>query len=118
MKSFDPDFSEISNELLAEIDSLCSEYESKRTQGADVAVEAFVSDSPVEIQSSLRLELIQIEMEILDAWDQLNSLEAMLQRFPQQEEFIREQWESLKNRKGPRPAALRAGLRLSSLPPV
>ena len=104
MKSFDPDFSEITNEQLAEIDSLCSDYESKRTQGADVSVEAFLQVSAADIRSPLRLELIQIEMEILDAWDQLNSPQAMLQRFPELEEFIREQWESLKTRTGPRPA--------------
>ncbi len=98
MKPFDPDFSEISNEQLAEIDSLCSEYEAKRTQGMDVSAEAFILDASVEIRSSLRKELIQIEMEILDAWDQLHSPNVMLRRFPDQEVHIRQQWESLRTR--------------------
>ncbi len=101
MQSFDPDFSDVSNEQLAEIDSLCSEYESKRTHGVAVSVEEFLLDSAAEIRSPLRLELIQIEMEILDAWDQLNSPDAMLQRFPDLEQFIRAQWEALKTRTGP-----------------
>ncbi len=106
MKSFDPDFSQISNEHLAKIDSLCSEYESKRTQGVDVTIEAFLLVSALEIRSPLTFELIQIEMEILDAWDQLRSPDAMIERFPEQEQLIREQWELLKTRTGPRLAIL------------
>ncbi len=104
MKSFDPDFSEISNEQLAKIDCLCSEYESRRTQGMDITVEAFLDESPAEIRSPLQLELIKIEMEILDAWDQLRSPEAIIERFPEQRECICEQWEMLQTRTVVRPA--------------
>lgn len=102
MKSFDPDFSKFSNEQLAEIDSLCSEYEAKRTQGDNVTIEMFLLKSALEIRSSLKCELIQIEMEILDTWDQLRSPEAMIERFPDQKELILKQWESLEKRTGPR----------------
>ena len=98
MKSIDPDFSQFSNANLAEVDSLCSQYESKRTQGVEVTIEAFLFESPLEVRSLLQRELIQIEMEILDAWDQLISPKAMIERFPEQEELIREQWESLQQR--------------------
>jgi eukaryotic-like serine/threonine-protein kinase len=105
MKSFDPDYSEISNLHLAEIDLLCSQYESKRTQGVEVTIEAFLIESPLEVRSLLQRELIQIEMEILDAWDQLRSPKAMIERFPEQETLIRELWESLQQRTGPRLAS-------------
>lgn len=105
MKSFDPDFSNLSNEQLAEIDSLCSEYEATRTQGGDVTIEAFLLESAPEIRTPLKCELIQIELEILDTWDQLRSTEAMIERFPEEEVLIREQWESLQQRTGPKLAS-------------
>ncbi len=105
MKSFDPDFSQFSNEQLAEIDSLCSEYEVKRTQGGDVTIESFLQKSALAIRAPLKCELIQIELEILDMWDQLRSPEAMIRRFPEDEVLIREQWESLQQRTGPRLAS-------------
>ena len=98
MKPFDPDFAEMSSERLAEIDSLCSEYERKRTQGADITVESFLVESEAELRLPLRLELIQVEMEILDSWDQLDFPDPLIQRFPDQEEFIYELWQSLKTR--------------------
>ena len=104
MQPFDPDFSEIPNDQLAEIDSLCSDYEAKRTQGANVSVEEFLSKAPDEIRAHLRKELIQIEMEILDAWDQLHSPNTMLLRFPDQEVHICQQWESLRTRSSQRHA--------------
>lgn len=100
MKFFESDFSDISTYQLAAIDSLCSEYESKRTQGADVSIEAYLQSSAAEIRTQLKLELIQIEMEILDAWDQLRSPELMIQRFPEQGELIRQCWISLRERSG------------------
>ncbi len=102
MKSLDPDFAAISNSQLAQIDALCSTYESQRTQGAAITIESFLLKSPLEIRSLLKLELIQIEMEILDAWDQLLSPEFLLQRFPEQEEFIHQCWTTLKSRSSPR----------------
>jgi serine/threonine protein kinase len=105
MKSFDPDFSQFSNKQLSEIDSLCTEYEAKRTQGIDVTIEAFLLKSEPEIRAPLQFELIQIEMEILDTWDQFQSPEAMIERFPSEEVLIREQWESLRQRTGPRLAS-------------
>jgi eukaryotic-like serine/threonine-protein kinase len=102
MKSFDPDFSNLSNEQLAEIDSLCSKYEATRTQGGDITIEAFLVESELEIQTQLKRELLQIEMEILETWDQLGSLKAMIDRFPEEEVLIREQWESLQQRTGPK----------------
>ena len=98
MKPLDPDFSEISNEQLAAIDSLCSSYESKRTQGVEVTIEASLLEASSEIRPHLQLELIQIEMEILDAWDQLNSPDTLLRRFPEQEKLIRQKWDSLKSK--------------------
>lgn len=100
MKSFDPDFSQISNKQLIEIDSLCTAYEAKRTQGVDITIESFLLESALEIRSPLKFELIQIEMEILDTWDQLQSPEGMIERFPEEEVRIREQWESLQQRSG------------------
>lgn len=101
MKLFDPEFSELSTNQLAAIDSLCGEYESKRTTGGAVSVEEFLLKATPEIQSPLRLELIQVELEILDAWDQLDSPDAMLQRFPDLGEFIQRQWGILKTRTRP-----------------
>lgn len=105
MKSFDPDFSQFSNKQLAEIDSLCSEYEAARTQGGDVTIEALLVESAPEIRTPLKCELIQIELEILDTWDQLRSPDAMIERFPEEEILIRKQWESLQQRTGPRLAS-------------
>lgn len=105
MKSFDPDFSKFSNAQLAEIDSLCSEYEAVRTQGGDVTIEAFLVESAPEIRTPLKCELIQIELEILDTWDQLRSPDAMIERFPEEEILIRKQWETLQQRTGPRLAS-------------
>lgn len=99
MKPFDPEFSEISNEQLAQIDIYCNEYEAKRTKGLNVSIESFLNEANKEIHTPLRHELIQIEMEILDAWDQLNSLDTMLQQFPEQEKVVRAQWSALKSRK-------------------
>lgn len=96
MNSFDPDFSEISNEQLAEIDSLCSEYESQRTDGANVTIESFLWTATNAIRSPLLRELLQIEMEILDAWDQLFSPDLLIERFPEEEQFILRCWKSLK----------------------
>ena len=101
MKSMDPDFADISNEHLARIDTLCSTYETQRTQGAEVSIESFLLNSPAEIRSQLQIELIQIELEILDAWDQLPSPGLMIQRFPEQEDFILGCWETLKGRSSP-----------------
>ncbi len=98
MKFFESDFSEISTDQLAAIDSLCSEYESKRTQGGDVSIEAFLQSSAEEIRAPLKLELIQIEMEVLDAWDQLPSPASMIQRFPEHEELIHRFWNALRGR--------------------
>lgn len=100
MKFFESDFSEISTDQLAAVDSLCGEYESKRTQGADVAIETFLQSAAEEIRTPLKLELIQIEMEILDAWDQLTSPSSMIQRFPEQEELIHQCWYALRGRSG------------------
>ena len=97
MNSFDPDFSGISNEQLARIDSLCSEYESKRTRGGDVKIEQFLHQAPLEIRAPLLLELIQIEMEILETWDQLNSPDDLIQLFPEQQEFIHRCWQTFKS---------------------
>lgn len=98
MKFFESDFSDISTDQLAAVDLLCGEYESKRTQGADVAIETFLQSAAEEIRTPLKLELIQIEMEILDAWDQLHSPEAMIQRFPEHEELIQQCWNTLRQR--------------------
>lgn len=98
MNPFDPDFSDLSDEQLAEIDSLCTDYEAKRTQGIEVAVEEVLRRASAAIHSPLRLELIQIELEILDAWDQLSSPDEMLEHFPELEAFIRQRWQALKAR--------------------
>ena len=100
MNSSDPDFAKISSRQLAAIDALCSEYEAKRTHGADVSIEAYLLAASDEIRSPLGFKLIQVEMEILDAWDQLNSPEVMIQRFPELEEFINQQWQLLKGQTG------------------
>lgn len=97
MKPFDPEFAELSNEQLAEVDSFCSRYESSRMRGEDISLEALVQTSSKELKSLLQVELIQIEMEILEAWDQLDSLNALLNRFPDHEALIREKWGTLKS---------------------
>lgn len=98
MKLFDPEFSELSTELLAEIDRLCGEYESRRTQGENVSIVEFSQTAAQTIQMPLRMELIRVEMEILDTWDQLASPDGMLKRFPELIKFVQLQWEILKNR--------------------
>ncbi len=103
MKFFDPEFYELTTEQLAEIDELCGVYESQRTEGRSVSVEEFALKVVAELQSPLRLELIRVELEILDGWDQLPSPAAMIQRFPELAEFIQLQWDILKNRTRPRP---------------
>ena len=103
MKFFDPEFYELTTEQLAEIDELCGVYESHRTEGRSVFVEEFALKVVAELQSPLRLELIRVELEILDGWDQLPSPAAMIQRFPELAEFIQLQWDILKNRTRPRP---------------
>lgn len=102
MKFFAPEFNELTTEQLAQIDGLCEVYESKRTEGRSVSVEEFALKVVAELQSPLRLELIRVEMEILDAWDQLPSPDAMIQRLPELAEFIQLQWDILKNRTRPR----------------
>lgn len=96
MKSIDPDFADLSNEQLAKIDSICSKYESQRKKGTKVSIEAMVHDAPIDIRSSLQWELIQIEMEILDDWDQLSSSQELEKRFPEQKEPINDFWNYLR----------------------
>lgn len=100
MKPFDPDYSAISNEQLAKIDLHCSEYETSRTKGFNVSIKQLLSEVDEEIREPLRRELIQIEMEILDAWDQLHSPDDLIGQFPEQCEFIKAQWELLTSQQG------------------
>lgn len=99
MQPFDPDFVALTDDQLSAIDARCSQYESQRTQGMAVSIEGFLLDSPAEIQMLLRSELLQIEMEILDSWDQLPSPKGLIERFPDLEIPIRQKWEVLQARK-------------------
>lgn len=101
MKSIDPDFEELSNEQLAKIDSICSEYETQRKQGGQVSIEALLSESTPDIRLSLERELIQIELEILEGWDQLSSVQTLEDRFPDYREFIHRHWSELRRRTEP-----------------
>lgn len=97
-KSLDPDFSELSNEQLKRIDACCSEYEAKRTQGTVVSIESYLDSVPLDIRSCLFTELLRVEIEILDSWDLLDSSADLVSRYPEYEDLIIEEWNTLKTR--------------------
>ena len=101
MNSLDPDFEKLSIEQLSKIDALCSDYERERKEGGNVTIESIVQRSTPDLREALECELIQIELEILDAWDQLHSLSELEQRFPERIEQLRKRSSELKQRPEP-----------------
>lgn len=101
MNSLDPDFEKLSIEQLSKIDTLCSDYERERKQGGNVTIESIVQRSTPDIREALECELIQIELEILDSWDQLHTLPQLEQRFPEHLVQLRKQSNELKQRQEP-----------------
>lgn len=100
MNPLDPDFMDISDEQLAAMDAACSDYERRRTRGEDISIESCLERWPLESRLVLQRELLQMEMEILDAWDQLKDPEGLVRRFPEQQQVIQEYWEALQCRTG------------------
>lgn len=101
MNSLDPDFEKLSIEQISKIDALCCEYERERKQGKNVTIESFVQRSTPDVRDTLECELIQIELEILDAWDQLHTLPDLEQRFPAHIEQLRLKTSELTQRSEP-----------------
>jgi len=92
MQFLDPDFSNLSSEQLDEIDRVCSRFESQRMQGNLLSIEDLCAVYPYNVRETLRQELVRAEMEILDSWDQLGSLDSNLQRYPDLADFVRHHW--------------------------
>lgn len=94
MVLFDPDFSELSSEQLAEIDRICGEYERLRIDGHAHSIEHFVepfrASAPGRVRSMLVKELIRIDIEISLEWDEPIDIADYVARFPEHAEFVQE----------------------------
>lgn len=97
MQFLDPDFSNLTSEQLDEIDRVCSCFESQRMQGNSLSIEDLCAAYPHDIRATLRQELVRAEMEILDSWDQLGSLDSNVQRFPDLADFVSHHWRVLQS---------------------
>ncbi|MFO1066510.1 MAG: protein kinase [Pirellulales bacterium] len=92
MDFLDPDFSELSSHDLDLIDRLCGDYERRRRSGEQLDPRSFSDGKSEPLRTAIEREIVGIELEILDGWDDANSIEPLIERWPQLEAVIRAVW--------------------------